>query len=82
MKIVALLVNAFLCPGIGTLMVGKIGSGITQIVLLIVTVILAFTIVGLIVALPLGLIVWVWSLVSVATTEGRISLDINIDKTR
>ena len=82
MKIVALLVNAFLCPGIGTLMVGKTGAGITQVILIIITVVLAFTVIGLIVALPLGLIVWVWSLVSVATSDGRISLDINIDQKR
>jgi TM2 domain-containing membrane protein YozV len=66
MKVVGIVVNVFF-PGIGTLIVGKIGEGIIQIVLMIVALVLNFTVILSIVGIPLAFIVWVWSLVSAAT---------------
>jgi len=59
MKIIAFIINIFL-PGVGTLLVGKIGTGIVQI---------AVTMVGWLIGGPLYFIVWLWALISVATAQ-------------
>lgn len=64
MNIVALIANIIL-PGVGTLIVGKVGSGIFQLVLFGMGVLLTFTFIGAIVGVPLCIAVWVWGLVSV-----------------
>jgi TM2 domain-containing membrane protein YozV len=71
MKILAILVNALLLPGVGTLIVGKVGQGIAQIILWIIGVALCFTVFGLVVGLPLAVGVWIWGLVSVGTYEEK-----------
>ena len=65
MKIIAILINIFF-PGVGTLIVGKIGTGITQIILTIIGGVMAATGVLAIVGIPLAIGAWIWALVSVA----------------
>lgn len=64
MNIVALIAN-LIFPGVGTLIVGKVGSGVIQLVLYIVGLILTFTFIGAIVGVPICIGVWIWGLVSV-----------------
>ena len=68
MKVIGIIVNIFF-PGVGTLIIGKIGTGITQIVLSIIAGILIFTGLLSIVGVPLLIGVWIWSLVSVAGSK-------------
>ena len=68
MKAIGIIVNIFF-PGVGTLIVGKIGTGITQIVLSIIAGVLIFTGILSIVGGPLLIGVWIWSLVSVAGSK-------------
>lgn len=70
MKVVGIIVNVFF-PGVGTLIVGKIGQGITQIILFIIGVVLNFTVVLAIFGIPLCLSMWVWSIVSAATSRPK-----------
>jgi TM2 domain-containing membrane protein YozV len=69
MKIIAMLINLFLLPGVGTLMVGKTGHGITQILLFLLAIVLIFTVIGALLGLPLALGIWIWGIVSVATAN-------------
>lgn len=65
MKVIAIIINIFF-PGVGTLIVGKIGTGVTQIILTIIAVIMNLTAVLTIIGIPLAIGVWIWALVSVA----------------
>jgi TM2 domain-containing membrane protein YozV len=76
MKAVAVIVNVFF-PGIGTLIVGKVGQGIAQILLYILGVVLAFTVVGAIIGIPLCIAVWIWALVSAASSPPQ-PIQINV----
>jgi TM2 domain-containing membrane protein YozV len=69
MKIIAMLINLFLLPGVGTLMVGKTGHGITQILLFLLAVVLIFTLIGALIGIPLAFGIWIWGIVSVATAN-------------
>ena len=68
MKVLAIIVNLFL-PGIGTLFVKKWGQAIAQITLGIIAGILIVTGVGSIIGIPLGIGVWIWSIVTAATAN-------------
>lgn len=68
MKALAIIVNIFI-PGIGTLIIGKTGQGIAQFLLFVLAVILNFTLVGLIVGVPLAIAVWIWAIVSAANAD-------------
>ena len=68
MKIIAIIINIFF-PGVGTLIIGKIGTGVIQIVLTIVAAILMATGVLSIVGIPLAIGTWIWALVSVASSN-------------
>lgn len=61
MKIAVILLNSFLCP-IGTFVAGQITSGMIQVILLVLVMVLAYTVVGLVLAVPLALIVWIWGM--------------------
>lgn len=69
MKIIAILINIFLLPGVGTLIVGKTGQGIAQILLFILAIILIFTVLGALIGIPLAIGIWIWGIVSVATAN-------------
>jgi len=68
MKALAIIVNIFF-PGIGTLIIKKWGQGIAQIILGIIAVALALTGIGGVIAIPLALGVWIWAIVSAATSK-------------
>ena len=68
MKTIAFIISIFL-PGVGTLLVGKIGTGIVQILLSLLAHFLIWTAIGAIIGIPLAVIVWIWALVSVATAQ-------------
>jgi TM2 domain-containing membrane protein YozV len=59
---VSLLISFFI-PGLGSMINGKVGIGITILLLYVLAVICDFTLIGLIVGIPLGLGVWIWGLV-------------------
>ena len=65
MKAVAIIVNIFF-PGVGTLIVGKIGTGVTQIILTLIAAVMIATAFLSVIGIPLGIGVWIWALVSVA----------------
>lgn len=62
--IVALILNILIFPGLGSLIGGRTKTGIWQIVLIVVSVILDITIIGLIIGIPLGIGVWIWGIVT------------------
>jgi TM2 domain-containing membrane protein YozV len=70
MKALAIIINIFF-PGIGTLIVGKIGEGVAQLILFIVGVILSATVILSFIGIPLILAMWVWSIVSAATSRPK-----------
>ncbi len=70
MKVLGVIVNIFV-PGIGTMIVGKIGQGIAQLLLYIVGWIFCFTVVGAIIGVPLCIGVWIWAIVSAATANPK-----------
>jgi TM2 domain-containing membrane protein YozV len=59
---VSLIVSLFL-PGVGSMINGDVGIGITILVLWLLAFFLDFTIFGLIVGLPLGLAMFIWGLI-------------------
>lgn len=65
MKAVAIIVNIFF-PGVGTLIIGKIGTGVTQIILTLIAAVMIGTAFLSIVGIPLAIGVWIWAMVSVA----------------
>ena len=68
MKTVAILIN-ILAPGIGTLLVKKWWQATVQLLLVIFAVILTFTGIGAMLGFPIGLIAWVWAIISAATFQ-------------
>ena len=65
MKILSVIVNIFI-PGIGTMMMGRIGTGIVQLLLIGLAAIFNFLVIGMIIGVPLYAIVWLWAVVGVA----------------
>jgi TM2 domain-containing membrane protein YozV len=63
MRTAAIIVNIFF-PGVGSLLIGKVGQGIAQILLYLLGVVLIFTFIGAIVGGPLCLGVWIWAIVT------------------
>lgn len=70
MKVLGVIVNIFF-PGIGTMIVGRIGTGIVQLLLYMFGVVLTITAVGAIIGIPIMFIVWVWAIVSAASTPDQ-----------
>lgn len=66
MKALSIILNVFF-PGVGSLVIGKVGQGLAQIVLYFLGVIFCFTVVGAIIGLPLMIGVWIWGLVTVTS---------------
>ena len=67
MKVAAFIINIFL-PGAGTILIGRIGLGIVQLALYGLAHLLMWTWIGFVLGLPLLAIVWLWGLITVATT--------------
>jgi len=68
MKAVAIIVNLFF-PGVGTMIIGKVGTGVMQIILGLVGAFLTFTGILSIIGIPLVIVAVIWSLVTVANSQ-------------
>jgi TM2 domain-containing membrane protein YozV len=68
MRALGVIVNLFF-PGIGTIIVGKIITGVIQFLLYAGAVALVATGIGALVGVPLAIVVWIWAVVSAATAE-------------
>ena len=70
MKVLGVIVNIFF-PGIGSLIVGKIGTGILQFLLYGFGALLTFTGILAIIGIPICIIVWIWAIVTAATSQDK-----------
>jgi TM2 domain-containing membrane protein YozV len=68
MKVLAVIVNIFV-PGVGSLIIGKIGTGIIQLILYGLGVLFSLTGIGVIVGGPICLVVWIWGIITAATAQ-------------
>ena len=57
------LIVSFLIPGVGSLINGDTGIGITILLLWLLAIALDVTVFGLIVGVPLGLGMWIWGMI-------------------
>ncbi|HLD10446.1 MAG TPA: hypothetical protein VJB89_00020 [Candidatus Nanoarchaeia archaeon] len=62
--IVGLVINAAFLPGLGSLIIGKTKTGLLQLLLVILGVVLCLTIVGIVIGIPLLVGTWVWGIVT------------------
>ena len=60
LAIVALILNILILPGLGTLIAGRIKTGIWQLVLAIISIPLIFILIGI----PILIAVWIWGIVT------------------
>lgn len=58
--IVALLLNILLLPGLGSIVGGRVSTGLVQLILFIVGIPLSYVLIGI----PLVIAVWIWALVT------------------
>lgn len=68
MKTAAIILNFFL-PGVGSLVIGKVGQGITQLILYWLGVLFTFTLIGAFLGIPLMLAAWIWGMVTAASSD-------------
>lgn len=66
MKAVAIILNFFI-PGVGSLVIGKTGAGIAQLIIYFVGLFFTLTLIGVIIGAPMMLGAWIWGLVTAAT---------------
>jgi TM2 domain-containing membrane protein YozV len=66
MKAAAIILNFFV-PGVGSLIIGKTGAGIAQLIIYFVGLFFALTLIGIIIGGPMMLGAWIWGLVTAAT---------------
>lgn len=64
MAIIGLVVNALMFPGLGSILAGRVATGIIQMLLMFVAIIFHLTLVGMVVSVPLGIIVWIWGIIT------------------
>ena len=64
MKAIAIILNMIFFPGVGTMIAGKVGIGVTQIVLAAVGCVMVLTGGLAFVGIPLIIGVWIWALAS------------------
>ena len=60
LAIVALILNILILPGLGTLIAGKTKTGIWQLVLAIIGIVLSLILIGI----PILIAAWIWGLVT------------------
>jgi len=65
-KAIAVITNFFI-PGLGSLVIGKVFQGLMQLLLLGLAAIFNFTVIGMIVGIPLYAIAWIWGMITAAT---------------
>ena len=68
MKAIAIIINFFF-PGVGTMIVGKIGTGVVQLLLAIIGYFLTVTGVLSIFGIPMIIAAVIWSMVSAAKSD-------------
>lgn len=68
MKTVGIILNFFL-PGVGTIVIGKAGQGVTQLCLYGLGVLCTATLIGAIIGIPLMLAAWIWAMVTTVSSE-------------
>lgn len=66
MKAVAIILNFFI-PGVGSLVIGKTGAGVIQLIVYFVGLFLTLTLIGAIIGAPMMIGAWIWGLVTAAT---------------
>ncbi len=76
MKALAVILNIFF-PGVGSLVLGKVGQGIAQLILYILGVVLSFTVIGAIIGVPLCIAMWIWGIVT-ATSANLQPLQVHV----
>lgn len=62
--IAGLLLNILILPGLGSLIGGKISSGVLQLIFSLIGLGLTLTIIGAIIGIPLMIAMWIWALVT------------------
>lgn len=70
MRTVGIIVNIFF-PGVGSILIGKVGQGITQIILYILGIIFSMTVVGVIIGIPLCIGVWIWGIITAVSSPAE-----------
>jgi TM2 domain-containing membrane protein YozV len=68
LKVLGVIINLF-WPGIGTLVVGKFVSGTIQAILTLIAWVLILSGIGAVIGIPMGLLLCIWSVISVATAR-------------
>lgn len=68
LRIIGVAVN-IVCPGIGTMIVGKIPQGITQFFLFVISLFCMFSVVFSLIGFPIFVVAWVWGIVSAANPK-------------
>lgn len=64
LKIVGLIINIAVLPGLGTIIAKQMKPGVIQLVLALVGWVLIWTIIGIVIGVPLMIIAWVWALIT------------------
>jgi TM2 domain-containing membrane protein YozV len=64
LAIAALLLNILVLPGLGSLIGGRIRSGIIQVFLAVLGFLLSITLIGAIIGVPMMIIAWIWALIT------------------
>lgn len=67
MKALSIFLNIFF-PGVGSIVIGKIGQGVAQIILYVLGIIFSITVVGVIIGVPLCIGAWIWGIVTVTSS--------------
>lgn len=62
--IVGLILNILILPGLGSLIGGRIGLGIIQLIFSLIGFALSLTIIGIVIGIPLIVAMWIWALVT------------------
>lgn len=68
MKTAGIILNFFL-PGVGTIVIGKAGQGVTQLCLYGLGILCTATLIGAIIGIPLLLAAWIWGMVTVVSSD-------------
>mgnify|MGYP001561444223 CR=1 FL=1 len=64
LAIVALLLNILILPGLGSLIAGRIRSGVIQVFLAVLGFLLSVTLIGAVIGVPMIVIAWIWALIT------------------
>ena len=70
MNIVAFTPNFFV-PGVGSIIAGELGQGITQIVIFGLGILLSMTVILSVIGYPMMAAAWIWGLFTAATMDAK-----------